>query len=108
MNIDDASLLDDITAVQEAAKKILENKKIDPDHELDKKIDMVPTEEKKKNDTKNPDDDTRKNPKHIEETNAPTEEIKTPKNLWKENQLEKFKIENWKENPDPTVQLSVR
>lgn len=25
-----------------------------------------------------------------------------------ENQLEKFKIENWKENPDPTVQLSVR
>ena len=107
MNIDDTSLLDDIKAVQEAAKKILDNKKIVPDHELDKIIDMVPTEEKiidivpteeKTIDSNKPDDDTKKNRKPDEETNTSTEEIKTPKKpVKRKSELEKLKIENWEE-----------
>merc|ERR1712179_104282 len=86
-DIEDSSLLDDITAVRNAAKKIIDDRNVVPQCEIDKVI--VPEEEII----------TIEDPEveKIDDTTTPVEVLEKPnaKTKRRKSELEKLEIENW-------------
>ena len=85
MNINDTSLLEDIKAVQDVAKKILDERKIVPETEIDKLIDTQKIIDIIPKDDENEDIDPPKQAK---------------KSSKRKTELEKLKIDGWEEPTD--------
>ena len=91
-NIEDSTLLDDMKAVREASKKILDEKNIVPESELNKMFDdQIVTIE----DDENPEDDNENKTPDENNKESKSKQKQTPNK--KKSETERLQIEGWKE-----------